>query len=406
MKVKNIDKSDKILKIESVIFIFIFLGILLICILLIFFEIHDLNDLMKISLEDKIEISKTFATTLGGSAFILNLYYLGKQKESLEKTAIAAIQNAQSAEEKQITERYSKAVEQLGHEEIYVQTGAIYALERIAKDSDKDYWQIMEILTAYVRQKYLMNKEPLVSITIDIQAALTVIVRLSKNYKSRQEYPINLTNANINGANLQNANFEGANLEGVNLENANLEGANLENANLKGANLKNANLERANLENAKLAKASLIKVNFQKAILKNTDLSSLDFKKSDFSFANLSGANFNNSWIQDVNFTGADLSGAILIEAKTFINEEGFDDNYEIISTFDEFRGEDGSYRRFYSTNFKGTNFKDSDLSYANLIAVSNLQPEQVKLAKNWNKAIFKIALSKELGISDNQEDF
>ncbi|WP_062294251.1 hypothetical protein [Nostoc piscinale] len=30
--------------------------------------------------------------------------------------------------------------------------GAIYTLERIAKDSAKDHWTIMEVLTAFVRE--------------------------------------------------------------------------------------------------------------------------------------------------------------------------------------------------------------------------------------------------------------
>ena len=35
---------------------------------------------------------------------------------------------------------------------VEVRLGAIYALERIAFDSPRDQWTIMEVLTAYVRQ--------------------------------------------------------------------------------------------------------------------------------------------------------------------------------------------------------------------------------------------------------------
>jgi hypothetical protein len=38
-------------------------------------------------------------------------------------------------EQGQITERYSKAIEQLGADKLDVRLGAIYALERIATDS-------------------------------------------------------------------------------------------------------------------------------------------------------------------------------------------------------------------------------------------------------------------------------
>jgi hypothetical protein len=56
------------------------------------------------------------------------------------------------AEQGHITDRFTKAVEQLGSDKMAVRLGAIYALERISKDSPRDHWSIMETLTAYVRE--------------------------------------------------------------------------------------------------------------------------------------------------------------------------------------------------------------------------------------------------------------
>jgi hypothetical protein len=62
------------------------------------------------------------------------------------------------ASEGQITDRYTKAIEQLGavdqagKNKLEVRLGGIYALERIAKESEKDHWPIMEVLTAYVHK--------------------------------------------------------------------------------------------------------------------------------------------------------------------------------------------------------------------------------------------------------------
>jgi hypothetical protein len=51
--------------------------------------------------------------------------------------------------------------------------GGIYALESIANESDKDYWQFMEILTADVRKnssiERIGNKKNM-HLAIDIQA--------------------------------------------------------------------------------------------------------------------------------------------------------------------------------------------------------------------------------------------
>jgi hypothetical protein len=63
----------------------------------------------------------------------------------------------------QITERFTKAIEQLGEEDedgeprLEIRLGGIYALERIARDSVQDYGQIMEILTAYTSAKMLLG---------------------------------------------------------------------------------------------------------------------------------------------------------------------------------------------------------------------------------------------------------
>ena len=51
----------------------------------------------------------------------------------------------------QITDRYTKAIEQLGSDKPEVRLGGIYALERIAKDSAPDGATIAEVLTAFIR---------------------------------------------------------------------------------------------------------------------------------------------------------------------------------------------------------------------------------------------------------------
>jgi hypothetical protein len=52
----------------------------------------------------------------------------------------------------QITDRYTRAVEQLGSDKLDVRLGGIYALERIAKDSERDHPTVVEVLSAFVRE--------------------------------------------------------------------------------------------------------------------------------------------------------------------------------------------------------------------------------------------------------------
>src|SRR5437016_5215049 len=90
------------------------------------------------------EARKTIAQIIAGIAILGGFYSAQRQ--------LAVTQ------EGQITERYTKAIEELGatdalgQKRLELRLGGIYALERIARDSEKDHWPIMEILTAYIRQ--------------------------------------------------------------------------------------------------------------------------------------------------------------------------------------------------------------------------------------------------------------
>ena len=78
--------------------------------------------------------------------------------EQIEQQIEAKEPQKPTEEEKLVTERFSKAVELLASGDLTARLGGIYALERIAKDSEKDYWQVMEVLTAFVRDNVQIEK--------------------------------------------------------------------------------------------------------------------------------------------------------------------------------------------------------------------------------------------------------
>jgi len=55
-------------------------------------------------------------------------------------------------EQGQVTDRYTKAIEQLGSEKLGVRIGGIYALEHVVRDSARDHPTVMEVLTAFIRE--------------------------------------------------------------------------------------------------------------------------------------------------------------------------------------------------------------------------------------------------------------
>ena len=123
--------------------------------------------------------------------------------------------NFNLSREGRVTDRYTKAIEQLGSKELDVRIGGIYALERIARDSAKDHPAVMEVLAAFIREHSREqwpppdpdNPDQLRLTRPDVQAAATVAGR--RNAK-RDIRPIDLTRADLTRADLTGARLNDA----------------------------------------------------------------------------------------------------------------------------------------------------------------------------------------------------
>jgi len=248
--------------------------------------------------------------------------------------------NYLQGEDRLITDRFAKAVEQLGNPDISVRIGGIYSLERIAKDSPRDHGAIMEILTAFVREKSKSSPpQPIKTqnlastpITTDVQSALTVIGRRNttqdpqaviafinlsaRNLSGANLHSANLSYADFHAANLNLADFHSANLSGADFFTASLFFADLGNANLSGANFHSANLSYANLFKANLESTDLSSANLIRANLPNANLSGADFENANLSDADLRNVNLSNAYLESANLSGAHLDRADLSHAK------------------------------------------------------------------------------------------
>src|SRR4029453_12015946 len=83
------------------------------------------------------DVRTTLLQALAGGVLLLGAYLTYRQ--------------LRVSREGQLTDRYTKAVDQLGSDHLDVRVGGIYALERIARDSPPDRATIEEVLTAYLR---------------------------------------------------------------------------------------------------------------------------------------------------------------------------------------------------------------------------------------------------------------
>jgi hypothetical protein len=257
----------------------------------------------------------TLVQALGGAVLLIGLYF--------------TLRNLRLTQDRQITEHYTRAVEQLGSDKLAVRLGAIYALERIARDSERDHWPIMEILTAYVREhapweaEQLSQEERPLSqpqptkkqpsapkLALDIQAILTVLGRRTRIFGRGEDQRLDLTRTALRGAQLEGAHLEWARLDGAHLEEANLRGAHLESADLWGAHLEWADLRKAHLERAQLGQtdlggARLWEAHLQGAFLWRTHLEGAD----------LSGAHLQRAFLWEAHLERAVLAGAYLERA-------------------------------------------------------------------------------------------
>jgi hypothetical protein len=283
----------------------------------------------------------TVVQTLGGLAVIAGLIFTYMK--------ILALKDGQ------VTERFTRAIECLGKDQLTLKLGGIYALERIAKESKTDYWQIMEILTAYVRtnstideidsksKKEALNKSDIPNLSTDIQTVITVLGRryryenkniseivkfkcldISCLYKALiklnickpvNEYlyendmfkSLDLTRTCLNKARLRGAHFENVIFSSAHFQWAILNDAHLERAHLAGAHLEHAVLVNAHLQKADLEGAFLEGAFLQGSRLRGAKFKGAHLKREDFVKAHHEGAHFKGAIIDGVVYNEDDL---------------------------------------------------------------------------------------------------
>ena len=217
--------------------------------------------------------------------------------------------------EGQVTDRYTKAIEQLGSDKLDVRIGGIFALERIARDSARDHPTVMEVLAAFIREHSHEQwpppdsgrREQERSMRPDVQAALTVV--------GRRDQRRDIQAINLAGADLTRARLTGADLTGADLHSATLTRAGISGADLRGAALTRAALTRAHLRGATLTRADLTDADLTDAHLAGADLTDADLRGADLTDADLTRAHLRITGLTDEDLGGAELIREHLTDA-------------------------------------------------------------------------------------------
>lgn len=285
---------------------------------------HDLAG-ATVAAQDRLKAVNDVRTTLlqviGGLVVLFGAYATWRQLR-VSQDGLRATQ------EGYVTDRFSRAVDQLGSDKLDVRIGGLHALWRIAEQSARDREAIISIQAAYLRTHLpwpptgpespaadvpVNDISPLETRAADAQVALTALGVLCQD---REQSWVNLSLTD-----LRRADCDGLWFPEVNFDRACMEVAGLYHANLTQASLVSVNLRHADLTTAVLRRARCALADLRGAKLVETDVRDADFDGADLREANLRktdarGADFRGADLRLADLRGADLSTADLAETR------------------------------------------------------------------------------------------
>ena len=227
------------------------------------------KDLLQYETDNRIKIWTAIVQAAGGAALLIGLLFTWR---NLRATQL----KLDIDREAQLTNRFTQATSQLGAQlsngnpNVEARLGGIYALSWIARDSPRDYWPIMEILTAYVRHNAHWSSDAIehpssqrsdgeIAPRTDVQAVLTVLGRSEPPSAKRLglSEKLDLRFTDLRGAEFWDAHLEKTDFWDAHLEHAKLWGARLDDAKLVKAHMQHAILREVHFERADLTGAQL-----------------------------------------------------------------------------------------------------------------------------------------------------
>lgn len=247
------------------------------------------------------EYRKTLIQIIGGIVIIVGLY--------LNWRRIVSTENAITISERgQLVDRLSKAVDQIGSNNLSVRIGGLYALKNIGFDFENYTKQVVEILSSFIRVNSSVDAacDESVPVPHDVQIALDSIIHIKSDHNEFLDNTIiDLSGCRLMGITIIKKNLKGFDFSRSNLSNSNLESCQIANVEMFKTNFSNCNLSKINIFNAKLKNCV-----FDNSQMSFSILSKLLIFDSSFRNCSLVEANFRGSAIDNVSFKDSTLMDA------------------------------------------------------------------------------------------------
>lgn len=261
---------------------------------------RGLNLTPKERVEAEADLRSSLVQLLGGAILVTGLYFSAR--------------GFMLTREGHITDRYTKAIEQLGNANADVRIGGIYALERIARDSKDDRETVIDVLATFIREHTKKgHRTPSdEKIAADVQAALFVVARRPGAGTERRR--LDFYHAGLNDADFAAGDFRGAMFDYGRLDSAHFGGARLDGADLSFCQARGAAFTHAAAPNAGFVNATYTHGWFLNANLENADFYGCDLTSSDCGrrYAERGDPPLPPAILTNARFTKAILKGTIL----------------------------------------------------------------------------------------------
>jgi uncharacterized protein YjbI with pentapeptide repeats len=265
----------------------------------------------------KNEFRKTIVQLLGGLLIIIGLSFTSKQiSNSTDQLRLSS--------ESQSSDRYFRAIEQLGSEKLQLRLGAVYALSRLGLDSEnaKDQWMVVSVLSAFVKQNTSHNgnvssvpysKDTGYRPPADIQQALRVIGNSNLLFSHLKEWSFDLSETDLSGYSLGGLTFTNCMFT-----RSHMNKTICINSVFKQSVFTKCTMDNGKFTNVNFSGSAMNETSFLKCSLDNVTFDRTYLPFSNFTGAKIVGTSFKDGYLQRAEFVGANVNSCNYEKANLF----------------------------------------------------------------------------------------